>query len=206
MRIVAVITWASVVGRVVGHPGSTRVLKAKEPYMDDLAVRVSKKPTRDWPSHAITSCSTKSSRSRTRIAPGNRQASIGGLPLSPDWVFQGIADFNKDGTADILWRQSSRGAMATWLMKSAAIQSIVQGYPVATSDWTMQGLGDFDGVPDTLWRQTSTTLGLWLLTTRVQARSVKALCERARDSGPGLEGPGRGGSGRERLRRHPLAT
>lgn len=72
-------------------------------------------------------------------------------------------DFNGDGTADILWRQTS-GTVAVWLMNGTA--SIGSGVPgTVASDWQIAGVGDFNGDrrADILWRQTSGTVAVWLM-------------------------------------------
>jgi serralysin len=77
-----------------------------------------------------------------------------GQAVTPDasWAVVGTGDFNGDGKVDILWRQSSTGTLAEWLMNGSTI-SIVE-------------IGDFngDGNSDILWRQSSTgTLADWTM-------------------------------------------
>jgi probable HAF family extracellular repeat protein len=83
-----------------------------------------------------------------------------GNPIMPDasWSVAGIGDFNRDGNADILWRQSS-GALAIWQMNGSAVQSSApityQGNVVAPdASWKVVEIGDFngDGNSDILWR------------------------------------------------------
>ena len=74
-------------------------------------------------------------------------------------------DFNGDGKADILWRQTSTAALSIWLMNGGTILASVGGYTVA-KDWVVQAVGDFngDGKADILWRQNSTgTTSIWLM-------------------------------------------
>jgi probable HAF family extracellular repeat protein len=95
-----------------------------------------------------------------------------GSALAPDasWTIAGVADFNGDGMADILWRQNS-GALALWNMNGSAITSsttvTAQGKAVAPdASWSVAGVGDFngDGNSDLLWRQSSTgSLAVWLM-------------------------------------------
>ena len=63
------------------------------------------------------------------------QASQGAF--GSDWEFQGVADFNGDGRADILWRNATSGQVYLWLMNGTTIAS--QGSPETVSDnrWTM---------------------------------------------------------------------
>jgi FG-GAP-like repeat/Fibronectin type III domain len=74
-------------------------------------------------------------------------------------------DFNGDGKDDILWRQSSTGAVTLWLMNGGTIQSSAGGW-VVSSDWAIQGVGDFngDGKSDILWRNTTTgAVTIWFM-------------------------------------------
>ena len=63
-------------------------------------------------------------------------------------------DFDGDGRADILWRNSSSGANAIWRSGSSATQQAVPGVPAV---WRAVGSGDYngDGRSDILWRNSS---------------------------------------------------
>src|SRR3989454_412155 len=67
-------------------------------------------------------------------------------------------DFNGDGKADILWRNSSTGQNYIYLMNVTAI--VTEGYlrQVADLNWKVGGVADFDGdgKADILWRNSST--------------------------------------------------
>jgi hypothetical protein len=84
-------------------------------------------------------------------------------------------DFNGDGKADILWRNSTTGDVAIWLMNGASFAS--GGY-IATIDlkWQIVGVGDFDGdgKADILWRNTATGENvIWLMDgTSIRANSA----------------------------------
>ena len=54
----------------------------------------------------------------------SQQITLHGTPAMPDtsWQIAQIGDFNKDGTSDILWRNSS-GALAEWTMNGSHITS-----------------------------------------------------------------------------------
>jgi VCBS repeat protein len=74
-------------------------------------------------------------------------------------------DFNGDGNADILWRDTVSGAVSEWLMNGAGV--ISQGSPGgATTDWVIANVADYngDGRSDVLWRNTiSGAVYEWLL-------------------------------------------
>jgi hypothetical protein len=73
-------------------------------------------------------------------------------------------NFNGDGKADILWRNSDSGDVYEWLTNGLGI--IGQGsYGVVGNDWQIAGIGDFnaDGKADLLWRNNSTgEVYIWL--------------------------------------------
>jgi ELWxxDGT repeat protein len=95
----------------------------------------------------------------------------GGAAVAPDasWSIAGISDFNGDGNADILWRNSS-GEVATWLMNGTSITSgadLTSGGVAVRPDasWSVAGTGDFngDGNADILWRDTSGEVAIWTM-------------------------------------------
>jgi probable HAF family extracellular repeat protein len=102
-----------------------------------------------------------------------------GNVLTPDssWSIAGTADFNGDGNADMLWRQSS-GALALWTMNGSTVTSSAtvtyQGNAIAPdASWSVAGIGDFngDGSADMLWRQSSGTLAMWTMNGPVVSSS-----------------------------------
>src|SRR5205823_985655 len=75
-------------------------------------------------------------------------------------------DFDGDGRADILWRNTSTGENYIYLMNGWTIAA--QGLVNAVSDqaWQVKGIGDFDGDgrADILWRNSSTGENyIWLM-------------------------------------------
>ncbi len=75
-----------------------------------------------------------------------------------NWTIAGIGDFDGDGKADILWRNTSTGQNHIYLMNGTSI--LTEGYlrTVADQSWQVAGIGDFDGdgKDDILWRNTVT--------------------------------------------------
>ena len=88
---------------------------------------------------------------------------LGSVPL--DWQIAGIGDVTGDGKADIIWRNSSNGVVAVWLMSGSKIISV--GFPGSTSlDWDIQAVRDVDGngQADILWRNSNSgVVGVWLM-------------------------------------------
>ena len=72
-----------------------------------------------------------------------------------NWIVVGIGDFDGDGKADVLWRNSSTGENYLYFMDGTTIKP-TEGYlrTVADQNWLVAGVGDFngDGKDDILWR------------------------------------------------------
>ncbi|MBF0458526.1 MAG: VCBS repeat-containing protein [Nitrospirae bacterium] len=69
-----------------------------------------------------------------------------------------MGDFDGDGKSDILWQNSSTGAVAIWLMDNATIKSYGSAASSMDAAWQIKGVGDFngDGKSDILWQNSST--------------------------------------------------
>jgi hypothetical protein len=80
----------------------------------------------------------------------------GYLRAVPDlnWNIAGTGDFDGNGSADILWRNSSTGENYVYFMNGVSI--VNEGYLRTVSDqgWQVAGVGDLDGDgrDDILWR------------------------------------------------------
>ncbi len=75
-------------------------------------------------------------------------------------------DFNGDGRADILWRSTSTGQEAIWLMNGASVAGSGTFATVSGTSWHIVGTGDFngDGKADILWRNVATGANvIWLM-------------------------------------------
>ena len=67
-------------------------------------------------------------------------------------------DFNGDGKADILWRNTTTGLNYLYQMDGASITSHTPINAVSDQNWQIQGVADFDGdgKADILWRNVTT--------------------------------------------------
>lgn len=88
------------------------------------------------------------------------------------------ADFNGDGRADVLWRNSSTGADAIWRSADQATQQAVAS--VTDPRWKVAGVGDFDGDgrSDIFWRNTSTGANaIWKSANRATQQPAAAVTD-----------------------------
>jgi hypothetical protein len=71
------------------------------------------------------------------------------------WQIQGVGDFDGNGAADILWRNSSSGQTYLWEMNGTQVSSgAFTSVQIGDPNWQVAGIGDFagDGHSDILWR------------------------------------------------------
>ncbi|MEY3297871.1 MAG: hypothetical protein RLZZ597_1131 [Cyanobacteriota bacterium] len=89
------------------------------------------------------------------------------LTIPEEWAVVGVADFNSDGNSDLLWRNSTAGAIALWYLDKAGNQTGVEVLPlVIPGDWQIVGVGDFnsDQKTDVLWSNAlSGSLAAWYM-------------------------------------------
>ena len=89
-------------------------------------------------------------------------AGLGNVPMA--WSIVGTGDFNGDGYADILWRNTTTGDLAIWEMNGTTILNAnTAGVGNVPTNWTVVGVGDFngDGKADILWRNNNGNVAIW---------------------------------------------
>ena len=99
---------------------------------------------------------------------------IGNIASYAFQVAGNAADFNADGKADILWRNTVNGATYVWYMNGTAFVSdaFIGGVDPA---WKIEGVADFngDGQKDLVWRNsTSGEAVLWYMSGAAFVSSV----------------------------------
>ncbi len=98
----------------------------------------------------------------TILNPSN--SGLGSVPTT--WSIVGTGDFNGDGYADILWRDTA-GDLAIWEMNGTTILNPSNsGLGNVPTNWSVVGVGDFngDGKADILWRNnTNGNVAIWLM-------------------------------------------
>jgi hypothetical protein len=92
-------------------------------------------------------------------------------------------DFNGDGKSDLLWRNTSNGQAAMWLMSGALAQNAGIIFD-SDATWVPKGKGDFngDGKADIIWQRSTTgAVALWFM-SGLAATGSGYLCDAAADS------------------------
>jgi len=91
-------------------------------------------------------------------------AGFPGVVIPAAWHIDAKADFNGDGTADLMFRNVDSGQTYGWLMNGqSAIGSGFAGYGGAPASWHIRGAADFsgDGKADLLWQSDTGQAYIW---------------------------------------------
>jgi subtilisin len=99
---------------------------------------------------------------------------IEGALLSPpqvtdlNWKIVGAADFDGNGTRDLVWQHETDGRIAVWFMNGLTMIAGTPTSPDRVSDthWKIRGVGDLngDGHPDLIWQNTADgQVSAWLM-------------------------------------------
>jgi YVTN family beta-propeller protein len=80
------------------------------------------------------------------------------------WVPEHLGDFDGDGRADILWRNTTTGETAIWLMNGLDAKSYASVHP-GTAGWRVTNVRDLDGdqKDDLVWRSAAGETAAWLM-------------------------------------------
>ena len=94
---------------------------------------------------------------------GSAPTTQAGIVAPGNWTVSHMADFNADGSADLLFRHND-GSVTLWLMNGLNMVSSV-GLLGANPDWRVSHVADFngDGKADILWRNTNGAVTVWLM-------------------------------------------
>jgi hypothetical protein len=77
------------------------------------------------------------------------------LTQANPWQIVGIADFNGDGTPDVVWQDPVHGAVQVWYLGGPLGNQLIGAADITTSNpWRVVSVADFngDGRPDLLWQ------------------------------------------------------
>ncbi|MEA2416206.1 MAG: hypothetical protein QOI58_2863 [Thermoanaerobaculia bacterium] len=172
-------------GTIVGGQGTIAVLAAGSPLAyqwfqgtsGNTAVPISGATSNELtvaPS-ATTSFWVRVSNACGSVNSATATVSVTGTAPPPTSAGVIKSDFDRNGSADILWRYSAGGQNYVWFM-SGPTQIGGQYLPtIADANWHMEGVGDFnhDGSPDILWRYYGTgEIFVWYMNGATQTGGV----------------------------------
>jgi hypothetical protein len=98
--------------------------------------------------------------------PDNDYVSVEFLWLNDAAPAPARGDFNRDGSADLIWQNSTTGQRAVWLMQRTSYSGTADLPTLANTAWQISGTADFntDGSTDVLLRNVTTGANaVWLM-------------------------------------------
>ncbi|MEO8483552.1 MAG: Ig-like domain-containing protein [Acidobacteriota bacterium] len=106
---------------------------------------------------------------------GTQVASRGAVTparVDPRWQIAGAGDMNRDGKADLIWQNTTTGALQVWLMNGATLSRSVSLTPSAVQpSWRIKAIADFDGDGNVdLVFQNSGFLYIWFMNGTTMTR------------------------------------
>jgi hypothetical protein len=113
--------------------------------------------------------SSSSAQVSATVAPN--QANYGGNFATGDVV----ADFNRDGFSDILWRNYATGENTIWVMNGTNAVNAVYLPTVTDLNWKISATGDLnrDGFTDIVWRNYATGENtIWVMNNTVAVNAI----------------------------------
>lgn len=133
---------------IVGTQGSTWQIAGASDLDGDGFADLLWKSTGGTPAAGTLEIWFNGSNSRT----GRPTLTTAQLSYAASHAVQAVADFQGDGTGDILWRGSD-GSISTWSFTGGNVSATTTPKPV-DPNWTIQRIGDFDGDGrgDIYWR------------------------------------------------------
>jgi FG-GAP-like repeat len=99
---------------------------------------------------------------------------ISGVLLSPsqvadtNWKIVGTADFDGNGSRDLVWHHQGDGRIAVWFMNGTTLidGSLTSPSQVPETNWKIRAVGDLnaDGKPDLIWQHiVDGRISVWLM-------------------------------------------
>jgi hypothetical protein len=88
-------------------------------------------------------------------AQGVTTTGAANLTARNTWRIAGVADFDRDGRADVVWQDPVSGAAQIWFLGGAGGNEIVSAAVLSNPNtWRIMSIADFnrDGVPDCIWQ------------------------------------------------------